>query len=167
MLLHDAWPGYKNLGEEESLHLVLKQIPPKTTRTVQPLDVYFFRPWKVFVRYISDHILLMDINVSLPKRNSMIKLHSMTHYQFSTERFQPLIRYAWFKAGYTIEREDVNFQTPATFYFEVTPSDACLECIVGNGTQEQVFARCAHCENDLCFTHFFIPLNPSMYHKCM
>ena len=166
MLLHDAWPGFKNLGIKEGLVIDLKVIPPKTTGMIQPLDVFFFRPWKVFVRYISDHIVLMDINVSLLQRNNIIKLQSLVHFQFSAERYKVMIRYAWFKAGYAVDRDDVVFLTPATFCFNTRPTHECFDCLKIEQEKQSVFARCSHCENYYCFNHFFIPDDPQSYHKC-
>ena len=128
MLLNEAWPGFKNLGIKEGLAINL-MMPPKTTSIIQPLDVFFFRPWKVFLRYISDHILLMDINVSLQERNNIIKLQSLIHFQFSAERYKVMIRYAWFKAGYNVSSDDVVFLTPATFCFDIQPTHECLDCL--------------------------------------
>ena len=165
MLLNEAWPGFKNLGIKEGLAINL-MMPPKTTSIIQPLDVFFFRPWKVFLRYISDHILLMDINVSLQERNNIIKLQSLIHFQFSAERYKVMIRYAWFKAGYNVSSDDVVFLTPATFCFDIQPTHECLDCLKNREEKQSPFGRCSHCENYYCFNHFFIPADPQSYHKC-
>ena len=165
MLLHDAWPGFKSLGFREGLNVNLKVIPPKTTGMIQPLDVFFFRPWKVYVRHISDYILLMNIDLSLKQRNNIIKLQSLVHYQFSAEKYKVMIRYAWFKADYNVGREEVVFLTPASFCFNTHPTDECLECLK-KGEKQPAFDRCSHCENYYCFNHFYIPSNYQTYHTC-
>ena len=164
MPLHDAWSGFNNPGINERL-VNLKMIPPKTTGMTQPLDVFFFRLWKVYVRHTSDHILLMDIDVSLQQRNNIIKLQSLVHNQLSAERYKVMIRYAWFKAGYAVGREDVAFLTPATFCLNIRPSHECLDCLT-SGDKQAVFAKCSHCENYYCFNHFYIPSDPQTYHTC-
>ena len=77
LFLHDSWTGFIQLNENitsNNLQISLQVIPPKTTSLIQPLDVYFFRPWKVFVRIISDYIVFMNIDISLQQRNNVIKL---------------------------------------------------------------------------------------------
>ena len=105
------------------------------------------------VRHISDYMLLMDIDVSLKQRNNIIKLQSPVHYQFSAEKCKVMIRCAWFKAGYTVDREDAVLLTPASFCFNTHPTNECLECLK-KGEKQPVFARCSYCENYYCFNHF-------------
>ena len=49
-------------------------IPPKTTGQIQPLDVYFFRPWKNYLRKFSDRVPLDGLNLNLAGRSSILKL---------------------------------------------------------------------------------------------
>ena len=79
-------------------------IPPGTTGKIQPLDVYGFRSWKNFVRKLSDIVVLMDYDVSLHKRNNIIKLQSLVHNQLCSTRFKNAFKYSWFKSGYLTEK---------------------------------------------------------------
>ena len=108
MLLHYAWPGNKNLERKWSPHLV-------ETDSIK-----------------DNENCLISWCVLFPTLENLRQLHLWSHafdgYQrFFAEtkqfdktlvddslpvqcRFQPLIRYAWFKAGYTAEREIVTFK---------------------------------------------------------
>jgi len=45
-----------------------------TTRKIQLLDVYEFRIWKNFAKRFSDTVLILENNINLHERNSIIKL---------------------------------------------------------------------------------------------
>ena len=62
LVLCDSWSGHKHeqvLPEASGGKDVdLKIIPPKTTRYAQPLDMYFFRQYKIHDKRITDLIQL-------------------------------------------------------------------------------------------------------------
>jgi len=108
----------------------------------------------------------MDINISLQQRNNVIKIQLLVHLQFSAERFKPMIKYAWFKSGYSNEKPE-TFQTPTQFFFKSnTNGKYCLSCL-SEETQSNAFARCSHSEEYFCFNHF-VGINPDVidYHVC-
>jgi len=144
----------------------MKPIPPKTTSLIQPLDVYFFRLWKVYVRTISDHIICNDLDISLQKRNNIIKLQSLVHFQLSAPRYIDMIKYSWFKSGYTERRGD-RFETPNEYCFHHNMNDKeCLTCLAENVVSIP-FSRCSYCEQFFCFKHFFgSDHNLIDYHTC-
>jgi len=45
----------------------LLTIPAGTTDQKQPLDVYGFRSWKNFIKYFSDIVMLLDLEVKLKR----------------------------------------------------------------------------------------------------
>ena len=55
MLLLDSWSAHNSSNFEPILrtkeYLKIETIPARTTGTIQPLDVVFFRPWKNFLRH--------------------------------------------------------------------------------------------------------------------
>ena len=77
LLLLDSSSGFKDNElilsvKPDDVKLLIKTIPPKTTPIAQPLDRYFFRPYKNFVRKISDRILLDNLNINLFHRDSIL-----------------------------------------------------------------------------------------------
>ncbi len=48
-------------------------------------------------RKFFERVLLDNIDLNLKQRNNTIKLHSLIHHQLSSQRFRPMIRYAWLK----------------------------------------------------------------------
>lgn len=151
-LLCDSLSTYKNTDEINALKPAnqkyqLHFIPPGTTGFVQPLDVFFFRQWKTFVKKITDHVIMENCETQLYQRDSILVLQSLVHNQFSCPRFQPFIRQLWIKAGYVSTVED--FEHPIDVCFR-TISKCSEDC------DESPLIRCAWCYKELCFNHFFI-----------
>ena len=122
--------------------MVLLTIPKHTTSLIQPPDVYGFRIWKQFVRRFSDQVLIDDLDVNLHQRNSIIKLQSLVHNQFSSPRFVDMFKYAWFKCGY-VENRPPRFKNPVEFCFANNGSE-CHYCDSFN------FIVCGWCQKSLC-----------------
>lgn len=126
------------------------QIPPNTTGTTQLLDVFYFRQWKGVVRRMYDYVQLNGMNVKLAERDNIITMQSLVHNQFSSDRFVPMGRFAWYAAG--LRDDDPGpFETAAAILF---PRDLG-KCECGS-CAEKAFIRCSHCRVDLCFSHFFV-----------
>lgn len=141
---------------------------------IQPWDVFGFRIYKNYVRYISEFVLLNDVNVVLSQRNSIIKLQSLVYNQFCSPRYVPMFQYSWFKvkeirfylfspkyksdiknvilyslfqSGYLLERPE-SFVNPVRFCFHGS-TILCSIC------QDVRLLTCSWCQAHLCFTHFF------------
>jgi len=56
------------------------------------------------------------LEIRLHSRDAILKLQSLTHYQFLSPRFRDLFKYAWHKGGY-IEDRPAQFETPVDFLF--------------------------------------------------
>jgi len=63
-------------------------LPPKATGLIQPLDLLFFRPYKVFLRPINDTIVLEMIDFRISNRNNLLKLQSFIFNKFRADRFK-------------------------------------------------------------------------------
>lgn len=98
LLLCDSWSSNRNddifdevATEFPEIKVKRMLIPPGTTGTTQPLDVFFFRPYKVFVRFVSDSLEISEIKIW--QRNNYFKLQAFSHFQFQASQFQDMIKY--------------------------------------------------------------------------
>lgn len=77
-------------------------------------------------------------------------MQSLIHHQFSAEKYEKMIRYAFNKAGYNESYSNEEFETPAVYSFGTgTSLSDCLSCMA-LGKQETGFGRCGHCGNTFC-----------------
>lgn len=117
LLVLDSWGSFKNKnifekiqGEYEGRIFLDKEIiPAGCTKYCQPFDVFYFRPYKEFLRKITDSL---EMSEKIWQRDNIFKLQAVAHYQFSAPQFRNMIRYAWFKSGYLKERPPRFKQAP-------------------------------------------------------
>lgn len=148
----DSWSGHKDLDMYNELfgdNCKLFTIPPHCTPIVQPLDVFFFRFWKLLAKRITNEVILYQWPVDIRSKNSIIKMHSLIHGLLSAPCFQSLICYAWGRSGYSMEI--VNFESVIDICF---PKN--LEICSINECYFPSFICCSNCKSELCFQHFFI-----------
>ncbi|CAF0994765.1 unnamed protein product [Adineta ricciae] len=105
LLLIDSWsdqtvPSIYDDISTENITCKQIQIPPKTTRDIQPLDRYFFRQWKYLKQKIYDRVAMDQMDIDICSRNCILKRHCLIHNQFAAKRFSPLIKYVWYSRGY-------------------------------------------------------------------
>lgn len=157
LLLSDSWGGHKdqklyekkNCDGKEVLRL---EIPKRTTSELQPLDCFYNRQMKNFIKKIYNRVALDQIPIHLYERNNIIKLVSLMHDQLSAPVFQLMVKYSWFSAG-LLKQNPSPFSTVNEICFpSITSYEQCeLQACV-----EGVFITCAHCSKKMCFNHFFI-----------
>lgn len=161
LLLVDSWSSYADqeaiqakipIGKE----LVIKKIPPKTTGMIQPLDRFFFRMWKDFVKRVTDFVVLHNFDVQIYHRDSILVLQSLIHNQFAALRFIPFIRYSWTLCGYFDNEDSVEFLHPIQYCFGFVNENCQLIDQNGRPCENIGFFRCAHCTKVVCFFHFFV-----------
>jgi Tc5 transposase C-terminal domain len=159
LLVKDSWTGQTNetisTTVPNDVEFNTITVPPKCTRFIQPLDVFFNHFWKSFVRKVWDRVLLDDISVHMFDRDSILRLQSLVHLQFSSPRYVNFIRYSWFLSGYSSAEPPV-FYSPTEFSFSSEFFDE--GCSVCDSSQ---LLRCGWCKSMLCFDHFFTD-----FHDC-
>ena len=158
VLLLDSWKGQTDIDLYTQLlpnqiKCKVQIIPPKCTSLNQPLDAYFFRQWKIFVRFIGDKIIIDNLDVNIKDRNNIIKMHSLIQNQLSSPKFHKMIQYAWYKCGYLSEHPG-KFQN----FKEICFNSALTKCYL---CEIFGFIICSCCKKSMCLTHFFIN-----YHFC-
>uniref|UniRef100_A0A914Q3J2 HTH CENPB-type domain-containing protein n=1 Tax=Panagrolaimus davidi TaxID=227884 RepID=A0A914Q3J2_9BILA len=147
ILMVDSWTGYQKAIEEDEGAVQMHILPPKSTSVAQPLDVYFNRPFKNFIRLLSCKIRRFFPDFDLSSRQGMATIIDITLGQFSADVFNDMIRYAWFASGYFDERPE-KFETPVTVCFDSIKIDSKCGC------GKRAFITCAHCDHFYCFHHF-------------
>lgn len=162
ILCLDSWSGqtekkFENI-DKGNKEVKILTIPTGTTGFTQPLDVYVFRPWKNFLKKFSDLILLYNYDINLHLRNNILKIQSLIHNQFSSPRFQNMIKYAWWKSGYIEEKPD-RCETPVDFCLK----NCGTVCKICNNI---AVIKCAWCTNSLCMEHFFAKEDKAIPHYC-
>lgn len=157
ILLVDSWSTYNNKNTilsatpTDKIPALIYQIPPKCTALYQPLDVYFFGPFKNYLRKIEDTIITDELNFDVYTRNGVLKLNDFVWNQISSPRFRALRIYAWYKAGYIKEKPTDKFQTFSQFCLNFE-KNICEICNCDNAS----FNRCSYCKLHLCADHSII-----------
>lgn len=157
LLIQDSFSGQKDESIFTSVCpnsiLDIKYIPPKTTKYIQPLDVYFFRQYKILIRRITDYVRTIadDPETKLRDRNVIIQINAQVHNQLSAPIYEPMLKYAWQKSGYSIAPPVEKFSN----VLQVSFSHENGPCQIEN-CQEISFIVCAYCKQALCFDHFFV-----------
>lgn len=89
---------------------------------------------------------------TLAIRINVLKVISVAVHMFSAHRFRPMIKYAWYIAGFLQEKPN-EFRTPVQFCFrDWKQTEQCACGLRG-------FLKCSQCENILCFSHAFIEVH--------
>lgn len=157
LLLVDSWSSFKDHDTIQALvpdgkKLRIRNIPPGATSFIQPLDVYFFRVFKGFMKRLHNHVLACSLPFVLAQRANILRVLEVVWNQFSNPMFGPFLRYSWRKIGY-IDASDEDFKTPVEVCFK--------RCSVGTLCQildcsQAAFLCCSYCNNQLCFDHFVV-----------
>ena len=103
LLILDSWGGQKNSDlfqkfkdQNGQSSCTLKVIPPGCTPFAQPLDVYFHRQAKLFIKEIYNCTYLIKKQEQLSSKKDIIKIQSLVHNQLSAPIFTDMIQYTWY-----------------------------------------------------------------------
>ena len=157
LVLCDSWSGHKDeqvlleASGGKYVGLYLKIILPKTTKYAQPLNVYFFRQYKIYSKTITYFIKLRssDMQPKLHHRFFIMKLHSVIYSQLSAKAYRPMLRYARQNAGYDIGEPMDNFKGVIDLAFRID----IIECEVMT-CDYFALLHCAFYSHSYCFEHF-------------
>lgn len=162
VLMLDSWPGFR---DEDAIKSTcppgrtarVVNIPPGTTGMVQPLDVFFFRPFKEFVKKLNQYVIANDLDFPISGRDNILKVVSQIYWQFCNPRFQQFLQYSWHAAGY-LEHHPGPFETPLDYCMK---SHAYSSCAVTLGCPNQGIVLCSYCQKYSCFDCFIVRV-----HRC-
>lgn len=159
LLILDSWPGQGPAANLTSPNLSIDYIPKGATKEIQPLDVYFFRQYKILVKDLVAHCRdAFFNNPTNPKpcnRYFLIRLHSVCFNQLHHPKFTPMLRYAWQASGYYSDNSVNTFENVKEVLLNPVKSrDA--KCSVH---QKLPVLKCAYCNAYICLTCFDDPIH--------
>lgn len=160
LFLLDTWSGQSNnslledfVDKEGNPSCSAKWIPPSTTRFCQPLDVYFHRQLKIFIKLLQNSTYLLQCKREINTRADCIKIHALLHNQISAPIFENMIRYAWF-ASKMIGDRDIFWNVKDICFPERPSKSKCFDCDFLS------FARCSWCRDFFCFVRYYDKYHP-------
>ncbi|PIC12891.1 hypothetical protein B9Z55_028128 [Caenorhabditis nigoni] len=134
VLLLDSWCGFnsmKLLRPVTRKKLEVVTFPLRTTGQLQPLDLFFNRQPKCFLRKLQDEIRLKHSDFTISIRNNLLKIANFTQNQFQAPRFAPLIQRGFYELEIVTTKPTLD--TPAEFCFNPTVGkDKCEACTILN-----------------------------------
>ena len=150
LLILDAWPGQGPAAGLTSSNLSVEYIPKGATKHIQPLDVYFFRQYKLLVKDIAAHC--RDAFFAYPtmakpyNRYFLIRLHSVCFNQLHHPKFTPMLRYAWRASGYHSDNPVAAFANVQELLLDPLKSPNA-KCTIH---QKFPILKCAYCGEFIC-----------------
>lgn len=161
VLIVDSLNTYKNRQNINRLkpagvQYQVEMLPPHTTPIAQPLDRYFFRPYKSFVRRISEYANMHHREIRLPARDNILKLQVVVYNFFRSPRFNGFLKCSFELCGYFPTR--TRHVSPMEYCFGNVSEHWCILC-----PTKPAFVRCSWCAFYYCFEHFFLI---DQFHYC-
>lgn len=165
LLVADSWSGQtssETLGELRRRGIQYLGIPPLTTSSIQPLDVYFNRQYKKIAKRIFEESLDPRSGVAVDYVNSregIINTHSLLWNQFASENYTDMIRYAWRNTDTHWSLDELFCRPPPRGVSEIQFDFDQTVCQHEDHRRikctRPAFIKCSHCGKVLCLKHFF------------
>ena len=157
LLLLDQWTPFRDhdairAAAPAGTEVLIKNIPAGAPSQIQPLDVYFFRVLKDFVRKLHEHVMTEDLDFTIHQRSNILLILGVVWNQFCNPIFKDFLLYSWRKIGY-IEAEATEFRTPVEVCLK---ADMPSQCENLEGCLIAPFITCSFCQRAYCFVHFIV-----------
>lgn len=156
LLIADSWTGQSSTNFHDRLRrerIKLLQIPRRTTAELQPLDINFNRQYKKFVKRVTERAIQEKCLQNITTREGLMNMHSLIWNQFSSFRYQDMIRHAWHNTDPGYSTRELSSGPPVhmvqDIQFEFDPRQKCqFNC------SNHAFIKCSHCGKFMCLEHF-------------
>ena len=156
MLLLDAWPGQGPNAKLDLPGVSVAYIP----KFVQPLDVYFFRAYKILVKKkvyeeCRDAFLDGESQEKPGNRFLTIKIHSVCYNQMCHPRFSQMWKYAWQKALCEVDDPVSSFENVSKILLDSLKS---RDAYCDQHSKFPIF-QCVYCSHYICWECFCDPIH--------
>lgn len=155
LLLMDSWTRQTNILVRDAISRARTEvllIPPHTTADLQPLDT-IFKKYKKFVKRILEKAAFQNAVQNFTSREGAIIMHSIVWDQFSTPKYQDMLRYAWRKTDQNFVNEELTIGPPPTMVQDIQfDFDRSIKCQFN--CSNNAFIRCSYRGEHACLTHF-------------
>lgn len=166
LLILDSWGGqtepalfhslFTNDDGDRTSHIEV--IPPHCTDTCQPLDVYFHRQLKAFIKKLQHDIYLLQNNRAITTREDAIKIHSLIQNQFSAPIFEGMIKFAWILSNLIeVENREAFKDINEVLFSDEVLKNNCAVC-----EKLKAFIQCSRCRKFICFPCFYDQYHPRL-----
>ena len=99
-------------------------------------------------------VLQYDEDMYIKTRLKIIHIQSITHNQFSSPRYNSMIKYSFIKSGYIVGDKN-DFINPVVFSFRKL-KPGTNKCQYNTSCDKFVIIKCGWCKKYLCLNHLFI-----------
>ena len=159
MLILDAWPGQGLNANLDLPGVSAAYVSPGATKFVQPLDVFFFRQYKILIKNVyekcRDAFLDGESQDKPGNRFLTIKIHRVCYNQLCHPRFSKMWKYAWQKALYDVDEPVSTFENLSEILLRPLKSRE----VFCNKHSKVPILRCVYCHRYICWQCFCDPIH--------
>lgn len=152
LLLADSWSGHRRVSTMAA-NVYQLVIPPHTTDQIQPLDVGFFRQFKIFLRRIAIEAIIQENITSVASREGAINLMSLIYNQLQSPAYHDLWRYAWRHTDSNWTEDEISINPPPNVNSIQFGSRMNHRCEIDDCENNGV-VMCSYDGTTMCLEHF-------------